>query len=100
MLAALRSRLGVAASACRWARSAWRASSSRCSGVFGLVLVVVVHQALGLGLEDAQRATAAAGELGELLGAEEQDRTTRMMSTRSCRAAPMMSGDIVGPHVG
>src|SRR3954449_11019467 len=36
------------------------------------VVVVVVHQALGLGLEDAQRATTAAGQLGQLLGPEEQ----------------------------
>ena len=39
----------------------------------GLV-VVVVDQALGLGLEDPEGATAAPGELGELGRAEQQDR--------------------------
>ena len=43
------------------------------SGVGLVAVLVVVHQALGLGLEDAQRPTAAAGQLGELGGAEEQD---------------------------
>ena len=36
-------------------------------------VVVVVHQALGLGLEDAQGPAAAAGELGKLGGTEEED---------------------------
>ena len=36
------------------------------------VVVVVVDQALGLGLEDPQGTTAAAGQLGQLLRAEEQ----------------------------
>ena len=35
-------------------------------------LVVVVHQALGLGLEDAQGTAAAASQLGQLGGTEEQ----------------------------
>src|SRR3954462_7175665 len=39
----------------------------------GSGLLVVVHQALGLGLEDPQGPAAAAGQLGELGGAEEQD---------------------------
>src|SRR5680860_191865 len=37
-----------------------------------LAVFVVVKQTLGLGLEDAQGAATATGELGELLGAEEQ----------------------------
>src|SRR4051812_15750733 len=37
-----------------------------------VVVVIAVGQALGLGLEDAQRPTAAAGQLGQLGGAEEQ----------------------------
>src|SRR5688572_10185663 len=41
--------------------------------LLGLRLVVVVDQALGLCLEDAQGAATAAGQLGELLGTEEQD---------------------------
>jgi hypothetical protein len=35
-----------------------------------VVVLVVVHEALGLRLEDAERAAAAASELGELLRAE------------------------------
>src|SRR3546814_6731120 len=42
-------------------------------GTLGLVLVlVVIDQALGLRLEDAQRTAAATCQLGELLGPEEQ----------------------------
>ena len=38
-----------------------------------VVIVVVIHEALGLGLEDAQRATGAASQVGKLLGAEQED---------------------------
>src|SRR6185436_11402852 len=41
--------------------------------VLDVVLVLVVHQALGLGLEDPQGAAGAAGELGKLLGSEQED---------------------------
>src|SRR4051812_43186016 len=40
--------------------------------LLAVVLVVVVHEALGLGLEDPQRAAAPPGQLGQLLGTEEQ----------------------------
>jgi hypothetical protein len=39
----------------------------------GRILVVVIHQALGLGLEDAQRPARAAGHLRQLLAPEEEE---------------------------
>jgi hypothetical protein len=38
-----------------------------------VIVVVIVHQALGLGLEDAQRATGATCHLGQLLAPEQQE---------------------------
>ena len=38
----------------------------------GVVVIIVIEQALGLGLEDPQRPAAATGELRQLLRAEEE----------------------------